>query len=73
HTSGQIPHAAKGLQIVISELRADNQANRTHIRSITGMFDVLAEKNPALAAIRAGRVGGMGRSPQCRNLRRHQT
>ncbi|KAF3598345.1 hypothetical protein F2Q69_00036553 [Brassica cretica] len=30
-------------------LRADNQANRTHIRSIAGMFDVLAETNPALA------------------------
>ena len=34
---------------VISELRADNQANRTHIRSLAGMFDVLAETNPALA------------------------
>ncbi|KAF3604021.1 hypothetical protein F2Q69_00035889 [Brassica cretica] len=36
---------------VISELRTDNQANRTHIRSIAGMFDVLAETNPALAAM----------------------
>ena len=34
---------------VISELWAGNQANRTHIRSIAGMFDVLAETNPALA------------------------
>ncbi|KAG2247596.1 hypothetical protein Bca52824_087224 [Brassica carinata] len=36
---------------VISELRGDNQTNRTHIRSIAGMFDVLAETNPALAAM----------------------
>ncbi|KAL0668867.1 hypothetical protein Bca4012_031571 [Brassica carinata] len=36
---------------VISELRTDNQANRTHIRSIAGMFDVLAETNPVLAAM----------------------
>ena len=36
---------------VISEVRGDNQTNRTHIRSIAGMFDVLAETNPALAAM----------------------
>ncbi|KAF3536156.1 hypothetical protein F2Q69_00023139 [Brassica cretica] len=36
---------------VISELRADSQANRIHIRSIAGMFDVLAETNPALASM----------------------
>ncbi|KAF2596865.1 hypothetical protein F2Q68_00010480 [Brassica cretica] len=55
HTSGQIPHACKPFKLsanrVISELRADSQANRIHIRSIAGMFEVLAETNPALAAM----------------------
>ncbi|KAF3604027.1 hypothetical protein F2Q69_00035887 [Brassica cretica] len=45
------PEAKTAANRVISELRADNQANRTHIRSIAGMFDVLAETNPALAAM----------------------
>ncbi|KAL0655128.1 hypothetical protein Bca4012_075712 [Brassica carinata] len=63
---------------VISELQADNQANRTHIRSLAGMFDVLSETNPALAQmwqvvhsaitprLHSGRAGGYratGRSP----------
>ena len=32
----------------ISELRADNQANKTHITSLVGMF-ILVETNPTLA------------------------
>ena len=34
---------------VISELRANNQANRTHIMSLAGMFNILVDTNPALA------------------------
>lgn len=34
---------------VISELQTDNHANRNHIRAMVGMFDVIAETNPALA------------------------
>ena len=34
---------------VISELRTDNRAKRTHIRDMAVMFDVIVDTNPALA------------------------
>ncbi|KAF2564297.1 hypothetical protein F2Q70_00017622 [Brassica cretica] len=48
HDDSQIRADFTAANKVISELRADNKANRTHIRSLAGMFDVLAETNPGL-------------------------
>ena len=48
HDDSQIRADFTAANKVISELRADNKANRTHIRSLVGMFDVLAEKTRVL-------------------------
>ncbi|WZZ36539.1 hypothetical protein YC2023_019940 [Brassica napus] len=51
HDDSQLQTDLTAANQVISELRADNQASRTRLRSIAGMFDVLADTNPALAAM----------------------
>ncbi|KAG2301405.1 hypothetical protein Bca52824_030056 [Brassica carinata] len=47
HDDSQLQTDLTAANQVISELRADNQASRTRLRSIAGMFDVLADTNLA--------------------------
>lgn len=49
HEDSQLRTDLTAVSQVISKLRTDNQASMTHIRAMTGMFNVIAEINPALA------------------------
>lgn len=49
HKDSQLQTYLTAAKLVISELRTDNHANRSHIRAMAAMFDVIAETNLALA------------------------
>lgn len=48
---------------VISTLQTDGEANRTHIRTMAEMFDIIAETNPAFASMWAPRRATINPDP----------